>query len=114
MSRSAARSALNLLLVLAFTAAFYVSVSTHTAPRLSHGTPFELSHTASLKPSNLPGWTKAYARAFPGCDELDGDLHDQVVVVHQDGDADRMAFDEAWAVGHDGAWANDVWTVGGC
>lgn len=81
------------------------------------GEPTVEVHNARVEaPKNVPTWTKADAKAFPGCTEGDpatAGLVDYVVVKN---DASRvfMTFGEVWERGQDDNSANDVWIVGIC
>lgn len=61
---------------------------------------------------NVPSWTKADAKAFPGCS--DHKVLGDVIVVHTDASRERLSFDTAWKITHDNNTANDVWVIGWC
>lgn len=118
-SMNAFTNTLRGVLVVAIMATFYVTASTHTSPLAPYAVDggqtdvVEYAAIRTAQPDNAPTWADV-AADFPACAVLKGQLVDQVIVVHQDGTASRMSFDEAWGRGQDKAWGNDVWTVGGC
>ena len=92
-----------LLLVSPLLAAHGTAVGSRVEPRLA---------VSAGRLANIPTWTEATARRFPGCDTRRrlGD----VVFVDQQGVARRLGFDHAWALTHDHERGNDGWVVGWC
>jgi len=119
--RTALHFAINLALVPTAALAFGISANTHDAPLgdyqpMAPGIAWDaFLQSRAHHPDNVPDWTRATARAYPGCEAVqDGVLYDTVVVVKSDASTVRMPFDKAWALGHDDERANDVWVIGGC
>jgi len=108
-----ALTATHAALFFAALAAALIVNSTYAAPEAGWigSTAITEMNRADL-PHNVPTWTPALAREFPGCSARNA-LAD-VVVIKQDGTAVRMSFDAAWQRSHDDEPANDVWRVGAC
>jgi hypothetical protein len=85
---------------------------TYSAPPLEGGSWSTAGESAWAGEHNVPTWTPAIARQFPGCTA--GHALAPVVAVKLDGRAYRMTFSEAWDRTHNDNIADDVWIVGTC
>lgn len=101
---------LNVLLSVGVLIAGAVVGMTHDAP-LAPWLTDPIKVRPDSKPHNLPAWTDALERRFPGCGPDEPRQWHDVIVVNQRNRAARMHFADAWTLIEHG---DDVWVVGFC
>jgi hypothetical protein len=103
----------NLMLACLFALALVIPAMTQPAPPLEGGSWSTAGEAAWAGAHNVPSWTPAIARQFPGCEKAAA-AYGSRVVVKLDGKAYRMSWDESWERTHNENKADDVWVVGSC